>query len=81
MRVWVNGRLACVESTGGLVRPVATLLADISARFTLAAGDFVLVGAAPGSPLVHAGDRVAVEIGGIGGIENPVIADPTGVVA
>lgn len=76
MRVWVNGRLACTESTRSLVRPVAALLADVSAMFTLAAGDLVLIGAAPGSPLLQADDHVAVEIDGIGRIENPVIAEP-----
>jgi 5-oxopent-3-ene-1,2,5-tricarboxylate decarboxylase / 2-hydroxyhepta-2,4-diene-1,7-dioate isomerase len=73
MRVWVNGALACSESLRDLVRPVARLLADISALFTLAAGDLVLVGAAPGSPLVRAGDRVALEIDAVGRLENPVI--------
>ncbi|HEY6451560.1 MAG TPA: fumarylacetoacetate hydrolase family protein [Steroidobacteraceae bacterium] len=74
LRVFVNARLACVESTRGLVRPVATLLADVSTLFTLAAGDIVLVGAAPGAPLVRAGDRVTVEIDGVARIENPVVA-------
>jgi 5-oxopent-3-ene-1,2,5-tricarboxylate decarboxylase/2-hydroxyhepta-2,4-diene-1,7-dioate isomerase len=74
MRVWVNGVLACSESIRDLVRPVARLLADISALFTLAAGDLVLVGAAPQSPLVRAGDRVALEIDAVGRLENPVIA-------
>lgn len=74
LRAWVNGQLVCVESMRGLVRPVATLLADVSALFTLAAGDIVLIGAAPGAPLVRAGDRVAVGIEGITRMENPVIA-------
>jgi 5-oxopent-3-ene-1,2,5-tricarboxylate decarboxylase/2-hydroxyhepta-2,4-diene-1,7-dioate isomerase len=81
MRVWVNGALACSESTRGLVRPVAQLLADISALFTLAAGDLVLVGSAPGSPLVRPGDRVALEIDGVGRLENPVVAAADGAVA
>ena len=81
MRVWVNGRPACTGSTAGLVRPVATLLADVSALFTLAAGDLLLVGSAPGAPLLCVGDHVAVEIDGIGRVENPVIAAPAGAVA
>ena len=78
MRVWVNGALACDETTRGLVRPVAQLLADMSELFTLAAGDLVLVGAAPGSPLVRAGDRVTLEIGGVGRIENLFVAAADG---
>lgn len=74
MRVWVNGELACDDSTRGLVRPVEQLLADVSALFTLGAGDLVLVGAAPRSPLVRPGDRVALEIDGVGRIENTVVA-------
>jgi 5-oxopent-3-ene-1,2,5-tricarboxylate decarboxylase/2-hydroxyhepta-2,4-diene-1,7-dioate isomerase len=81
MRVWVNGELACSESTNGLVRPVAQLLADMSTLFTLAAGDLVLVGAAPGSPLVHPGDHVALEIDGVGRLENPVVAAANGAAA
>jgi 5-oxopent-3-ene-1,2,5-tricarboxylate decarboxylase/2-hydroxyhepta-2,4-diene-1,7-dioate isomerase len=76
MRVRVNGELVCVQSTCGLVRPVANLLADVSALFTLAAGDIVLIGSAPGAPLVRAGDRVAVEIEEFARLENPVIAEP-----
>jgi 5-oxopent-3-ene-1,2,5-tricarboxylate decarboxylase/2-hydroxyhepta-2,4-diene-1,7-dioate isomerase len=78
LRVWVNAQLVCVESTRGLVRPVARLLADVSALFTLVTGDIVLIGAAPSAPLVRAGDRVAVEINGLARIENPVIAEPDG---
>lgn len=81
MRVWVNGRLAGTGSTAGLVRPVATLLADVSALFTLAAGDLLLIGSAPNSPLLRVGDHVAVEIDGIGRVENPVIAAPAGALA
>jgi 5-oxopent-3-ene-1,2,5-tricarboxylate decarboxylase / 2-hydroxyhepta-2,4-diene-1,7-dioate isomerase len=81
MRVWVNGALACSESTRGLVRSVPQLLADMSALLTLAAGDLVLVGAAPGSPLVRPGDRVVLEIDGIGRLENPVVAAADGAVA
>lgn len=81
MRVSVNGRLAGTDSTAGLVRPVAVLLADVSTLFTLAAGDLLLIGSAPNSPLVRAGDHVVVEIDGIGRIENPVIAAQAGAVA
>jgi 5-oxopent-3-ene-1,2,5-tricarboxylate decarboxylase/2-hydroxyhepta-2,4-diene-1,7-dioate isomerase len=81
MRVWINGVLACRESTHGLVRPVVQLLADVSALLTLAAGDLLLIGAAPGAPLVRPGDRVTVEVEGVGRLENPVIAEPPGAVA
>lgn len=76
VRIWVNGALALSTTTAGLVRPVATLLADISTLFTLAAGDLVLVGAVPAAPLVRTGDRVAIEVAGVGRLENPVVAAP-----
>jgi 5-oxopent-3-ene-1,2,5-tricarboxylate decarboxylase / 2-hydroxyhepta-2,4-diene-1,7-dioate isomerase len=77
MRVWVNGQLRCTETTAGLVRPIARLLADISALFTLSAGDLVLMGAAPHSPVVKPGDEVRMEIDGIGSLRNPVVAAAT----
>ncbi|MGC1460497.1 MAG: fumarylacetoacetate hydrolase family protein [Steroidobacteraceae bacterium] len=80
MRVWVNDELRCTESTEGLLRPVARLLADISALFTLATGDVVLVGAAPSSPIVKPGDEVRMEIEGIGSLRNPVVSAPTGII-
>jgi len=79
MRVWVNGQLRCTETTAGLVRPIARLLADISALFTLSAGDLVLIGAAPNSPVVKPGDEVRMEIAGIGSLQNPVVAAAVGV--
>jgi 5-oxopent-3-ene-1,2,5-tricarboxylate decarboxylase / 2-hydroxyhepta-2,4-diene-1,7-dioate isomerase len=80
MRVWVNDELRCTESTEGLVRPVARLLADISTLFTLATGDLVLIGAAPSSPVVKPGDQVRMEIDGIGSLRNPVVSAAAGVI-
>jgi 5-oxopent-3-ene-1,2,5-tricarboxylate decarboxylase / 2-hydroxyhepta-2,4-diene-1,7-dioate isomerase len=79
MRVWVNGELRCTETTAGLVRPVAQLLADISALFTLSAGDLVLIGTPPNSPVVKPGDQIRMEIDGIGSLSNPVLAATAGV--
>ncbi len=74
MRVWVNDALACTASTADLLRPVATALADVSALFTLGAGDVLLFGAAPESPVVRPGDRVTMEIEGVGRLGNPVVS-------
>jgi 5-oxopent-3-ene-1,2,5-tricarboxylate decarboxylase/2-hydroxyhepta-2,4-diene-1,7-dioate isomerase len=41
---------------------------------TLQPGDVLLAGVAHGAPLVHAGDRVRIEIDGLGALENPVLA-------
>jgi len=42
---------------------------------TLAAGDVLLVGLPENLPLARAGDRVAVEIEGLGRLENPLVAE------
>lgn len=74
IRAFVNGEQRFVGSTADLVRPVATLLADISAFLTLSPGDVVLVGLPHGLPTARVGDRVAVEIDGVGRLENPIVA-------
>ena len=41
---------------------------------TLCAGDVLLVGVPEAAPQARAGDRVVVEIEGVGRLENPVVA-------
>lgn len=74
IRAFVNGMLRFEGSTADLVRPVATLLADISAFLTLSPGDVVLAGLPHGLPTARVGDRVAVEIDGVGRLENPLVS-------
>jgi 5-oxopent-3-ene-1,2,5-tricarboxylate decarboxylase / 2-hydroxyhepta-2,4-diene-1,7-dioate isomerase len=71
----VNGKLALENNTANLIRPISQLIADISAFMTLAAGDVLLVGLPENLPLARVGDRVAVEIDGIGRLENPLVAE------
>lgn len=78
IRAYINGQLALENSTANLIRPVPQLIADISAFMTLSAGDVLLVGLPENLPLARAGDRVAVEIEGIGRLENPVVAEAAG---
>lgn len=75
IRVHVDGQLAQRCDTRSLIRPVRQLLADITDFMTLAAGDLLLVGLAAGMPRVHAGQHVAVEIDGIGRLENTFVAE------
>lgn len=72
VRVFVDGRLAHAWSTADHLRGVARLVADVSDFMTLAPGDVLLAGLAPGAPRVGAGARVAVEIDGLGRIETRV---------
>lgn len=64
--VSVNGVPAACWSTAGLVRPLATLIADVTSFMTLKTGDLLLVGLDPNPAQAQAGDRVTAHIAGIG---------------
>lgn len=78
VRAYVNGELKAANSLRDLIRSVPRLLADVTEFMTLEAGDILLVGVPHGVPLARAGDRVAVEIDGVGRVENPVRAEGSG---
>jgi 2-keto-4-pentenoate hydratase/2-oxohepta-3-ene-1,7-dioic acid hydratase in catechol pathway len=68
----VNGQLRQMASTRDMVFSVRRLVAFISAVMTLFPGDILLTGTPAGvGPLVE-GDRISIEIEGIGILENPV---------
>lgn len=73
LRTYVNGSLQLEANTRDLVRSVPRLIAEISDFMTLGVGDILMVGVPHGRPAARAGDRVRVEVEGIGHIENPVI--------
>jgi 5-oxopent-3-ene-1,2,5-tricarboxylate decarboxylase/2-hydroxyhepta-2,4-diene-1,7-dioate isomerase len=56
----VNDAVAHIWSPRRLLRDAASLIADISAFMTLAAGDLLLIGLAHDAPRAEAGDRVTV---------------------
>ena len=64
--VSVNGAPAARWSTADLVRPLASLIADITAFMTLTEGDLLLVGLDPNPARAGVGDRVTARIDGIG---------------
>jgi 5-oxopent-3-ene-1,2,5-tricarboxylate decarboxylase/2-hydroxyhepta-2,4-diene-1,7-dioate isomerase len=78
VRVLVDGRPVQSASTGGTVRGVARLLSDVSEFMTLAPGDLLLAGVAPGAPRVRAGASLAIEIDGLGRLETRVVAAAPG---
>lgn len=57
-----------------MVFPPDLLVAYISQVMTLLPGDVILTGTPEGVGPLHVGDRVRVEIEGIGSLDNPVIA-------
>lgn len=74
IRVFVNGELRQTAHTRELRRGVARLLAEVSEFMTLEPGDLLLVGVPEGAPRARAGDRMAIEIDGLGRLENPLVA-------
>lgn len=73
LRALVNDVVGLEASTSELIRPAARLLAEVTAFMTLEPGDVLHVGVPHGAPLARAGDRVAVEIVGLGHLENHVV--------
>jgi 2-keto-4-pentenoate hydratase/2-oxohepta-3-ene-1,7-dioic acid hydratase in catechol pathway len=56
-----------------MVHSVATLVAHVSQAFTLLPGDVILTGTPAGVGPVARGQRVEVEIEGLGTLSNPFI--------
>ncbi len=78
LRAYINDQLRLTCSTAELIRPLPQLIADISDFMTLRRGDLLLVGLPANLPLARAGDRMAVEIDGLGRLENPLLAASAG---
>jgi 2-keto-4-pentenoate hydratase/2-oxohepta-3-ene-1,7-dioic acid hydratase in catechol pathway len=73
IRCKVNGKLRQEARTGDMIFSVGELIAHISAVMTLEAGDLILTGTPAGVGPLLPGDRVSVEIEGIGVLENEVV--------
>jgi 2-keto-4-pentenoate hydratase/2-oxohepta-3-ene-1,7-dioic acid hydratase in catechol pathway len=81
VRCWVNDEMRQDANTRLLIFDVPTLIATISAGITLLPGDIIATGTPVGVGIgfnppryLQPGDRVRIEIGGIGVLENPVQA-------
>lgn len=70
----VNGAIRQNSTTADLIFDVPTLIAFCSQHMTLEPGDVISTGTPSGVGNLEPGDTVAVEIAGIGVLENPVIA-------
>ena len=75
LRVLVNGKPRAENTTANTVRSVATLIADVTEFMTLSDGDVLHTGVPEDAPRISAGDRVRIEIAGIGALENRVVAE------
>lgn len=83
LRTLVNGELRQEASTGAMLFPCEELIAHLTAAMTLEPGDLVFTGTPAGIGFaetppryLRAGDRVQVEIEGLGAIENRVVPEP-----
>ncbi|MFZ5468715.1 MAG: fumarylacetoacetate hydrolase family protein [Myxococcota bacterium] len=77
VRCRVNGELRQDGRTSDMIFPPAALVAFISRVMTLLPGDLVSTGTPSGVGPIRAGDRVEVEIEGIGTLANTVVSRAT----
>jgi 2-keto-4-pentenoate hydratase/2-oxohepta-3-ene-1,7-dioic acid hydratase in catechol pathway len=70
----VNGEIRQTGSTSDMVFGVGALVSFISSVMTLLPGDVVLTGTPSGVGPIVPGDRVEVEVEGVGVLVNPVVA-------
>lgn len=83
LKTWVNDELRQQSNTSNLIFDCYQLVATLSEVCTLMPGDIIATGTPSGVGVkmkprgyLKAGDRVTVEIEGIGELSNPVIAEP-----
>jgi 2-keto-4-pentenoate hydratase/2-oxohepta-3-ene-1,7-dioic acid hydratase in catechol pathway len=83
LRTLVNDELRQSASTADMIFDCATLVSHLSTAFTLEPGDLIFtgtpsgIGAARTPPAyLRAGDRVRIEIEGLGEIDNAVVPEP-----
>jgi 5-oxopent-3-ene-1,2,5-tricarboxylate decarboxylase/2-hydroxyhepta-2,4-diene-1,7-dioate isomerase len=73
LRTYLNGRVVQEATAADLIYPVAYQLADLCRLITLEPGDVLLTGTPANSRPMEPGDAVAVEISGLGRLENRVV--------
>lgn len=75
LTVSINGRPVWTRSFAGLVRSPARLLADVTEFMTLSPGDVLLLGPGEGAPLARPGDRVCIEVPGLGRLTHSLVVE------
>jgi 2-keto-4-pentenoate hydratase/2-oxohepta-3-ene-1,7-dioic acid hydratase in catechol pathway len=71
----VNGEVRQQSGADDMVFDIPALIAHITRGMTLEAGDLIATGTPSGVGPVAAGDVVEIEIGGVGSLSNPVVAE------
>jgi len=73
LRTYLNGEVVQEGGASDLIWPISYLLADLCRTITLEPGDVVLSGTPAHSRPMEPGDVVAVEVTGLGRLENTVV--------
>ena len=73
IRTFVDGELRQDGHTSQMVFDIPRVVSEISQVMTLLPGDVVLTGSPAGVAVMHPGQRVRIEIDGVGSLENPVV--------
>lgn len=76
IKTYVNGTLAQDGNTDEMEWDMHYLVADIARNITLEPGDLLLTGTPANSRPVEPGDVVAVEVEGLGRLENTIVHGP-----
>ena len=79
IRTLVNGEERQSGNTDEMQWDPHYLIADLARTHTLLPGDLVFTGTPAGSRPVEPGDEVAVEVDGLGRLENPIVAAEWGI--
>ena len=75
LKLYVNGDVVQENTTANFVRRIPQLIAELSEFMTLHAGDVLITGTPEGRVDVKPGDRVEVEITGLGRLANTIVAE------
>lgn len=82
IRLWLNGEPRQSSNTRNMIFPVAELVAYVSQHLTLEPGDIIATGTPEGVIMglpekvwLKPGDRVTVEVDGLGRLETELVAD------
>ena len=88
LRTWLNGELVQDANTDDMIFDVPSLISFLSGSTTLLAGTVILTGTPSGVGMaadpprwLRPGDTVAIELEGIGRLENPVVAEDAAVLS
>jgi 2-keto-4-pentenoate hydratase/2-oxohepta-3-ene-1,7-dioic acid hydratase in catechol pathway len=81
IRTWVNDELRQRDTLGQLITPIPELVSQLSQICTLEPGDVIATGSPAGVGIsdgryLKVGDRVRVEVYGLGALDNTVVAEP-----